>query len=98
MARRRSPFRKLIALVGLGFIVAAAARELRQPADEREWHGAIGPVPYDLRLPTMERLRDRWWNPDDPRIFTPRVFGVGWSINLAQIVGAVRPGSTPPDD
>ena len=55
-------------------------------------------MPYDLRLPTMERLRDRWWNPDDPRIFTPRVFGVGWSINLAQIVGAVRPGSTPPDD
>ena len=28
------------------------------------------------------------WNPDDPRLFTPPILGVGWSINLFQV--AVR--------
>ena len=42
-------------------------------------------VPYDFRFPALRRVRERWWNPEDPRIFTPHVFGVGWSLNLYQL-------------
>ena len=43
-------------------------------------------VPYDFRVPTADRIRDRFWNEDDERIFTPMVFGAGWSINLFRVV------------
>lgn len=39
-------------------------------------------VPYDWRRPTKARLRSRWWNPDDPRFFTPKAFGWGYDLNL----------------
>ncbi len=42
-------------------------------------------VPYDFRMPTLERIKERMWNPDDERIIVPRVFGVGWTLNLAQL-------------
>ena len=45
-------------------------------------HGAFLGVPYDLRLPTLGRLRKAFWNPSDKRIFTPQVFGWGYSINV----------------
>ncbi len=47
--------------------------------------GTILGVPYDIRRPTMERFRERMWNPDDPRIIVPRVFGAGWDINLGRL-------------
>jgi hypothetical protein len=65
---------------------AAVATELVKPAGEREWHGKIvGIVPYDLRPPTWQRVREAWWNPDDHRLFTGRAFGVGWAVNLARV-------------
>ena len=40
---------------------ALVVRELRKPADERTWHGEIaGVVPYDLRPPTLGRVRRSW--------------------------------------
>jgi hypothetical protein len=39
-------------------------------------------IPYDWRRPTVARFRARWWNPDDPRFFTPRSFGWGFDFNL----------------
>jgi len=48
-------------------------------------HGKILGVPYDLRVPTLARIKERMWNPEDPRIITPRVFGAGWTVNLATL-------------
>lgn len=77
---------RLARWIGIGLFVAAVATELAKPADEREWHGEVaGIVPYDLRPPTLGRLRDAWWNPDDPRLLTDRAFGVGWAVNLARV-------------
>jgi hypothetical protein len=39
-------------------------------------------IPYDLRLPTPKVIKERVWNPEDDRVFTPHIFGWGWSINL----------------
>jgi hypothetical protein len=39
-------------------------------------------MPYDWRKPTGARARARLWNPDDPRLWPPKAFGWGYSLNL----------------
>jgi len=39
-------------------------------------------VPYDFRPPTWQRIRDAYWNPESDVLFSDRVFGVGWAVNL----------------
>ena len=83
--------RKIVKLASAALVVAAVAQELRKPSSERTWHGRVGGfVPYDFRPPTLERLREAWWDPDNPRIFTDRVFGVGWAINLGRVAKLPR--------
>src|SRR3712207_3461377 len=77
--------RSLKRLLIFGTVACAAAaviQELLKPKEERTWHGTVLGVPYDFRMPTLNRFIDAWWNPDDPRVFTPRSFGVGWAINI----------------
>jgi hypothetical protein len=70
-------------LTVVGLVVAAVATELAKPEEERTWHGLVlGVVPYDFRPPTMERIRSAYWNPASDRLFSDRVFGVGWAVNL----------------
>lgn len=89
--------RRLINLIALGLLVASVVKELRKPAAERTWHGCVvGFVPYDLRLPTLARIRETLWNPTNPRLLVPTVFGVGWSVNfhaLLASIGAMYPRS-----
>jgi len=47
---------------------------MRRPADERTWTGSVLFFPYDLRIPTVER------------VLTPKSFGVGWDINFFQVL------------
>lgn len=72
--------------------LAAVAQELSKPESERRWHGRVAGVPYDFRFPTLKRFRDSYWNPNDERIFTDRVVGIGWAVNFAQLVRRLREG------
>jgi hypothetical protein len=75
--------RRLIRLTAVSLVVAAVATELAKPENERTWHGMVlGIVPYDFRPPTWERIRGAYWNPESERLFSDRVFGVGWAVNL----------------
>ena len=79
-------FRRIVKLLAFAVFVAAIVEQLRLPAEERTWEGRVGGlVPYDFRLPTLDRARSRWWNPEDDRVFVPTVFGVGWTINFARL-------------
>lgn len=61
----------------------AIYQELKKPAEERTWHGkVVGVVPYDFRVPDLERIRQAYWDPDSDVLFTEKVIGVGWSVNL----------------
>jgi hypothetical protein len=72
-----------LALLILGVI--AVIQELRKPAEDRTWHGTVaGFVPYDLRKPTMDRVRETYWNPDGA-IVSSMVWGVGWALNAGAI-------------
>ena len=35
--------------------------------------GKLLGIPYEWRRPTVARTKARWWNPDDPRLVTPKV-------------------------
>ena len=77
--------RRLLRVAVIGLFVAAVATELSKPEDQRTWHGRVGGVvPYDFRPPTWERIRAAYWNPESNHLFSDRVFGVGWAVNLYQ--------------
>jgi hypothetical protein len=72
--------------------LAAVAQELNKPEGQRTWHGRISGVPYDFRFPTLKRFREAYWNPSNPNILTDRVVGIGWAVNLAQLLPRLRDG------
>jgi hypothetical protein len=39
-------------------------------------------MPYDFRKPTVSRTESRYWNAQDSRLLTPKVYGIGWTINV----------------
>jgi hypothetical protein len=64
-------------------LVGAIYQEVKKPPEERTWHGRVaGLVPYDFRVPTLERIRSAYWDPDSDEVFSDRVFGVGWAVNV----------------
>ncbi len=76
-------FRRLVRFASFALVAAAVATELAKPAPDRTWHGKVGGVvPYDFRPPTWKRIRDAYWNPSSEQLFSDRVFGVGWAVNL----------------
>lgn len=85
----RNVFLDLIRIATLAVAVIAIVRELRKSREEREWHGQVGPVPYDFRKPTLDRLRDRMWSPDAPLV-QPQAFGVGWTLNVGRLLAGSR--------
>lgn len=81
----------VVRLVTMGLVVAAVVKELRTPEGEREWNGTLaGFVPYDFRLPTFDRFKERVWDPHSERLINPRVFGVGWTVNVGRVLELVR--------
>jgi hypothetical protein len=69
-----------VALIRLAYALLVTSNEPRRT-------GRFLGIPYDWRRLTKARFKERWWNPDDPRLFTPKSFGWGWSINLARLLG-----------
>jgi hypothetical protein len=75
--------RRLVRLAAVALVVGAVATELAKPQEERNWHGRVlGVVPYDFRVPSWDKIRDAYWNRTSDSLFSDRVFGVGWAINL----------------
>jgi hypothetical protein len=45
-------------------------------------------MPYDWRRKGFRaRVKQRWWNPAEPRLFTPKALGCGYAVNLARLLG-----------
>jgi hypothetical protein len=83
---------KPLKVLAAALAIAAVIKELRQPKEARTWHGSLGGfVPYDFRMPTVERIKATFWNPDGA-IVVSRVFGVGWTINVGAVVAKLRSG------
>ena len=70
--------------------VAAVCQELEKPKEERHWHGKLGIIPYDFRMPTIERLKEGYWNAESTQILSAEVFGIGWAINFHALLEKMR--------
>jgi len=81
-----SKLKRYIFFASLAVSAAAIVQELSKPKGQRTWHGKVAGVPYDFRMPSFDRFKNAWWNPEDPRMFTPRDFGVGWAVNLPRLI------------
>ncbi|MDY5143047.1 DUF5808 domain-containing protein, partial [Actinotignum timonense] len=53
-------------------------------------------IPASLEALRSREARSRWFEPENPRVFVPRNFGIGWDINMGAL--AVRLGMIRPDD
>lgn len=83
--------RLILSRVAFTLLIVSVIQELRKPKSERTWHGTVfGIIPYDLRLPNLLRARSTFWDPHNPNVLVPTLFGVGWSVNLAALVDAIR--------
>ncbi|MGI8417044.1 MAG: DUF5808 domain-containing protein [Nakamurella sp.] len=64
--------------------MADAGSEPRLPGKK------LAGMEYDWRRPTTARIRSRAWNPDDPRMFTPKTFGWGFGLNFYWLVHPIK--------
>jgi len=58
-----------------------------------EVQGRLVGIPYDFRWPTLPRIASRVLNPRAGMI-SPKVFGLGWTLNLAHPGSWALLGST----
>ena len=72
--------------VVMAFTVATLVHAYRT----KQSHDRYMNIPFGFRFPTPGRIRKRLWSPEDKRIFSPSIFGVGWSVNAHQV--AIRVG------
>ena len=85
-----SPLNTTLVIAALGLAAASIIKELRQPAEDRTWHGFVaGVVPYDYRVPTFDRAKATLWDPEGPAV-KPHLFGVGWVLNLGRLVADAK--------
>ena len=76
----------IFSILFLIYVAIVITQQLQRPPEERTWYGKIAGIPYDFRLPTVERIRNTFWNKDTSQIFLPQAFGIGWSINMYPII------------
>jgi len=82
---------RVLQVTVVALALAAVFQELEKPEEERKWYGKVaGFFPYDFRIPTIERLRESYWNPYNSQVFTPPVFGLGWAINFCALLENLR--------
>ena len=75
-------------------LIAAVYQELKKPTAERTWQGKVGGfIPYDFRIPTIERVRSAYWDPASDTVFTDKVIGVGWAVNIPGLLRKLNQAS-----
>ena len=98
LTEKKSPLQRLAGLIAVAMLISALGREFSKPTAERTWQGKVWQVvPYDFRLPTWARVRERMWSPDRPGLLSPQVFGVGWTVNLGRAYALLRSIVRPED-
>lgn len=84
-------FNNALNVVLMASLAAALYEQLRRPKELRTWQGrAFDVIPYDFRVPTIERLQEAYWNPASSTIFTDRPLGIGWAVNVAALYAWLR--------
>ena len=48
--------------------------------------GKLLGLPFDWRKPTKAKVKSRAWDPENPKLFVPKAYGWGYSINFARLL------------
>jgi uncharacterized protein DUF5808 len=88
-----SPMNIIMSVLLVIYVGVAIVEQLRRPPGVRTWHGRIAGIPYDFRMPTVDRLRATFWNKDTAQILVPQAFGIGWTVNLYPLLHPQPPES-----
>lgn len=88
-----SPMNIIMSVLLVIYVGVAIVEQLRRPPGERTWHGQIAGIPYDFRMPTVDRLRATFWNKDTAQILVPQAFGIGWTVNFYPLLHPQPPES-----
>jgi hypothetical protein len=89
--KKKTTFSDVLVVAGIATLMGMAIREqLQLPPEERTWHGTYAGIPYDFRMPTLERLRAAYWNKDTTLLLTPQPFGMGWAINFYPLINSKK--------
>ena len=89
MARNKNfltPKNVAFTLLLAAYTATAMREQLNRPPQERTWHGTLFGIPYDFRPPTIERLRDAFWNKNTAQVLVAQPIGIGWTLNLYPLV------------
>lgn len=77
--------RRIFGVLGMLLLAGAVINEFGKEPEKRTGHGTVGDlVPYDFRVPTLEKLQATFWDPDGP-VIVSTAFGVGWTVNLGRL-------------
>ena len=91
--KKKSRARRIIGSIVFTILVTAAIRDqLRLPPENRTWQGHVFGIPYDFRFPTLERIRNTFWNENTSQVLVPQAFGIGWTINFYPLL---HPNASP---
>lgn len=82
--------RKLTLAAILSITALAILEQLVRDPRYRDWHGTILGIPYDFRLPTIERARAAVWSEESDHLLSPHVFGVGWTVNVGRVYALLK--------
>jgi hypothetical protein len=63
-------------------MAALAGPPLALRALGRPLAGSLLGIPYDFRLPTIDRAKRALWDPSSDRLLLPHLYGWGYSPNL----------------
>jgi uncharacterized protein DUF5808 len=64
--------------------------DIGDPRNPDDPQGTFAGFPYDWRRPSARRVRSRIWNPEDGRLFPPKSFGWGYTINFYWLFHPLR--------
>jgi hypothetical protein len=77
--------RAFFVLASAVIAATAVAEQMSRAPSDRTWYGRVAGVPYDFRPPTSQRVVEKVWNPSNPSICAPTLWGVGWSVNVYRL-------------
>jgi hypothetical protein len=56
----------------------------------KKHNGKLLGIPFEPRRPTAARFTYTYWSAQNPKLFPPKVTGIGWGINFYWVIHPLR--------
>jgi hypothetical protein len=52
--------------------------------------GKLLGIPFDAQRPTAARFVNTYWSAQNPKLFPPKMVGIGWGLNFYWVIHPLR--------